>query len=82
MKNSVGVTYGHTFCGLVGNSTRREYSIVGNIVNLSARLMVAAKKFEKMSVLCDESTAIGAKEHFSFAENLIVVKGKKKKKQK
>jgi len=41
---SIGVTTGRAFCGDVGNSQRREYAMVGDIVNLSARLMAAAKK--------------------------------------
>jgi class 3 adenylate cyclase len=52
MKISLGVTTGMAFCGLVGSSTRREYSVLGDVVNLSARLMAAAKN----GVLCDETT--------------------------
>lgn len=38
----VGVTTGKAFCGTVGNAQRNEYAVVGSVVNLSARLMVAA----------------------------------------
>lgn len=41
--SSIGVTTGQAFCGDVGTSQRREYAMVGDIVNLSARLMAAAK---------------------------------------
>ena len=40
---SVGVTTGLVFCGLVGSGSSREYGILGDLVNLSARLMQAAK---------------------------------------
>jgi hypothetical protein len=40
---SIGVTTGPAFCGDVGDPLRREYAMVGDIVNLSARLMAAAK---------------------------------------
>src|SRR5262249_5268831 len=33
---------GTVFCGLVGSDSRREYAMVGDAVNLSARLMTSA----------------------------------------
>ncbi|MEJ5274014.1 MAG: adenylate/guanylate cyclase domain-containing protein, partial [Spirochaetota bacterium] len=39
----IGMTFGITYCGLLGNNTRSEYTCLGDIVNLSARLMSAAK---------------------------------------
>lgn len=49
---SIGVTTGKAFCGAVGSTARREYAMVGDIVNLSARLMAAAK----MGILVDSET--------------------------
>eukprot|EP01029_Cantina_marsupialis_P014387 TRINITY_DN317_c0_g1_i1.p1 TRINITY_DN317_c0_g1~~TRINITY_DN317_c0_g1_i1.p1 ORF type:complete len:1177 (+),score=318.31 TRINITY_DN317_c0_g1_i1:122-3652(+) len=39
---SIGVTTSKCFCGIVGSNDRCEYAIVGDGVNLSARLMVKA----------------------------------------
>jgi predicted ATPase/class 3 adenylate cyclase len=39
---AIGVTTGRAFCGSVGNSTRREYTMMGDMVNLAARLTQAA----------------------------------------
>eukprot|EP01094_Clydonella_sp_ATCC50884_P020498 TRINITY_DN4269_c0_g1_i7.p1 TRINITY_DN4269_c0_g1~~TRINITY_DN4269_c0_g1_i7.p1 ORF type:complete len:1194 (-),score=265.90 TRINITY_DN4269_c0_g1_i7:206-3700(-) len=50
---SVGVTTGNVFCGQVGSEHRCEYAIVGDTVNLSARLMKAAGEG---GVLCDHRT--------------------------
>eukprot|EP01125_Pyxidicula_operculata_P022380 TRINITY_DN910_c1_g1_i1.p1 TRINITY_DN910_c1_g1~~TRINITY_DN910_c1_g1_i1.p1 ORF type:complete len:2117 (+),score=467.99 TRINITY_DN910_c1_g1_i1:912-6353(+) len=49
----VGVTTGQAFVGDVGNEERREYAMVGDIVNLSARLMVACPWGE---IRCDSTT--------------------------
>ncbi len=51
----VGVTTGQLFCAMVGSRRRLEYTVFGDAINLSARLMVKAKE-GLASVLCDSST--------------------------
>jgi len=68
----IGVTTGRIFCGSVGNEYRREYTIIGNAVNLSARLMGAAGKMDRLRVeqgvpiLCDRVTFDAAKDAVEF----------------
>eukprot|EP01119_Soliformovum_irregulare_P003319 TRINITY_DN1370_c0_g1_i1.p1 TRINITY_DN1370_c0_g1~~TRINITY_DN1370_c0_g1_i1.p1 ORF type:complete len:1601 (+),score=583.09 TRINITY_DN1370_c0_g1_i1:488-4804(+) len=72
---SIGVTTGTVFCGNVGSEQRREYAMVGDIVNLSARLMVASKG----GVLVDSPTynsAKGSPELDFEKQDPIRVKGK------
>ncbi|MEV6302533.1 tetratricopeptide repeat protein [Actinoplanes sp. NPDC051861] len=48
-----GVTTGHVYCGGVGSDIRREYAVVGDAVNLAARLMQAAPEGQ---LLIDKAT--------------------------
>jgi class 3 adenylate cyclase/tetratricopeptide (TPR) repeat protein len=50
---SIGVTRGRTLCGPVGRDSRREYAMIGDAVNLSARLMSAAGA---RGILCDAAS--------------------------
>ncbi len=52
---AIGITTGRAFCGSVGNKTRREYTMMGDMVNLGARLMQAALA-RGYSILCDQPT--------------------------
>lgn len=72
-RHSIGVTSGESFCGSIGNDQRCEYTVIGDIVNLSARLMQAAKG----RVLCDEPTYRAAARRYRFEDlGSIKVKGK------
>ena len=77
MDCSIGVTTGQVFCGSVGSEVRQEYAMVGDTVNLSARLMMAAFKQDK-KLLCDKTTYERSKNSVNFNElTPIIVKGKK-----
>jgi len=52
---TIGVASGHAFCGVVGSTTRREYTMMGDVVNLSARLMGHATK-HNLRILTDSTT--------------------------
>ena len=72
VRSNIGITTGRIFCGSIGNDTRREYTTIGNAVNLSARLMGAAgnqyELIEKhgIPILCDRLTYEGAKDVVEF----------------
>ncbi len=80
LRGAIGVTTGQVYCGLIGNERRREYAIIGDVVNLSARLMGAAgrgSEKEHLLILCDEATYRAARARIEFeALPEITVKGK------
>lgn len=75
MQTSIGITTGNVFCGSVGSYVRREYAVIGDVVNLAARLMGKAKG----SLLIDEATFSRMPAyHQNYMEMLppVAVKGK------
>ena len=74
---SVGVTTGRAWCGAVGSEGRKEYAMVGNIVNMSARIM--GHQLTRQRIMCEEETvkACGGRIRFAnHAEVIAVVKGR------
>lgn len=59
----IGLAVGKVFAGPVGSSARREYTVVGDIVNLSARLMQICSK---NSVYTSQTTAERARDLIDF----------------
>lgn len=57
---SIGVTSGISYCGIVGHTLRREYSVISVTVNKAARLMMAYPGI----ISCDEDTLIRSKIDF------------------
>ena len=72
IRSYIGITTGRIFCGSVGNESRREYTIIGNAVNLSARLMGAASLQDELTanygvpILCDRLTYESARDAIEF----------------
>ena len=53
MPIAVGIATGTAFCGIIGNSARCEYTLMGDSVNLAARLM---QKALPAGLVCDKHT--------------------------
>ncbi len=63
---AIGVTSGQALCSSVGGQERREYTMMGTVVNRAARLMQAAHQ-QNVPILCDGETVAACREHISFS---------------
>eukprot|EP00929_Paragymnodinium_shiwhaense_P086411 TRINITY_DN4692_c0_g1_i3.p1 TRINITY_DN4692_c0_g1~~TRINITY_DN4692_c0_g1_i3.p1 ORF type:complete len:1802 (-),score=346.75 TRINITY_DN4692_c0_g1_i3:263-5668(-) len=79
LEGCAGVASGTCWCGVVGSSSlRREYTVLGDVVNLSARLMANARPW---TVLVDKATYSSCQKTLEFdtSKEPIKVKGKAEK---
>ncbi|CAD8085181.1 unnamed protein product [Paramecium sonneborni] len=79
-KVAIGISTGVAYCGVVGTSgSRREYSVLGDCVNLAARLMQIATQPFSPCILIDQITASDAQTKIqSIFWSERKVKGKEK----
>src|SRR5208337_761674 len=72
----IGINSGAMVVGFVGSSSRMDYTLMGDMVNLGARLE-GTNKIYKTSIIISEFTYEQAREHIIARElDLIKVKGK------
>jgi class 3 adenylate cyclase len=79
-KTRMGITSSHLFSGAVGSKSRKEFTVMGDGINLSARLMTYSKsKIDEdgFAIIVDENTFKESKDEIDFIERgEISVKGK------
>lgn len=76
IQHRIGITSGETYAGQVGSSTRGEYTVMGDDVNLAARLMSAA---EMGHILLSQAVREDVADYFVLSARApIRVKGKSK----
>jgi len=74
----IGVNHGHVIVGNIGTEARTEFTVLGDGVNLAARLESATKQFHT-DILIGEETEQLTREHFVFRKiDALAFKGKTK----
>lgn len=63
---NAGVASGTVYAGEFGASMRKDFTVVGNIINLAARLMMKASDMEAFTFIADSRTAVKADEKCIF----------------
>ena len=61
---NIGIARGVVYSGICGNKIRNEYTVLGDKVNLAARLMTA--NINNISILCDLETYEKTKSNFEY----------------
>jgi class 3 adenylate cyclase/ABC-type transporter Mla MlaB component len=75
-KSAIGICTGNVFAGVVGSMFRREYTVIGDTINMSARLMAAASSLS-LPILVDQETFELCRLRMEFvAVNPVLVKGR------
>ncbi|MBP7654207.1 PHP domain-containing protein, partial [Candidatus Dependentiae bacterium] len=76
ISQQTGINYGNAFIGLIGSLNRKEYTVMGNVVNIAARLMSIAPKDK---IYCGSDIAEKHSELFKFKKKYAYLKGIKEK---
>ena len=78
LRLGVGVATGEVVAGTIGSPKRMDYTVIGDSVNLSARLQDLTKAYGVEILVCEETAAAVAGTHALRELDLITVRGRQR----
>jgi adenylate cyclase len=76
LTTGIGVNHGEAIVGNIGSPARMDFTVIGDAINLAARLETATKQFH-VDILVGEKAESLTREHFIFRKvGLLTVKGR------
>jgi predicted ATPase/class 3 adenylate cyclase len=74
IENSVGLSSGMAYCGILGNNTLRQFTVIGDVVNQSAHLA----GIKRNEIFCDKDTYAVSNKLVNYGGQMnATVKGQK-----
>ncbi|RYZ39732.1 MAG: hypothetical protein EOP49_30015, partial [Sphingobacteriales bacterium] len=65
--NSIGISSGMAYCGIIGNNLFRQYTVIGDVVNLAAHIA----GIKRNEIFCDKSTYVIANKSVNFSGQVM-----------
>jgi adenylate cyclase len=76
LDTGLGAASGRVVAGVMGSASRHNYTVIGDPVNLAARLQDETKRFKVDSVVAGPTVAAGGHEDWFAPLGEVVVRGK------